>query len=247
MKTTLRKWWWLFILASVALALGFVAWANDSLPAMPQALDALKSDSQVLVETTPWLAFRPASGSPSTGVIFYPGGKVNPRAYAPAIRQIASQGYLAVIVPMPLNLAVLAPGKAVQVMAAYPEIAHWVIGGHSLGGAMAAHFVKQNPGLMEGLFFWAAYPASSDDLSGTQIKVVSIYGNLDGLATGAKIYASRALLPADTVWVPVEGGNHAQFGWYGDQPGDNPAEISREKQQQIAVQAVLDSLKTIVK
>ncbi len=163
------------------------------------------------------------------------------------MHQIAAQGYLAVIVPMPLNLAVLAPGKASQVMAAYPEIKDWIIGGHSLGGSMAANYVKQNPTLLDGLFFWAAYPASGDDLSQETIKVVSVSGSLDGLATPDKIEASRVLLPTDTIWIPIEGGNHAQFGWYGDQPGDNPAEISRAEQQKIAIQAVLDLLNSVTK
>ena len=73
-------------------------------------------------------------------MIFYPGGRVDPRSYAPAARAIAAQGYLAVITPMPLNLAVFTPGRAAQVIAAYPEIHTWAIGGHSLGGAMAANF-----------------------------------------------------------------------------------------------------------
>jgi hypothetical protein len=250
MNLSHRKWRWLLLIVPAALALmalGFVIWASDSLQPMPEALAALESDGQVQVLTEPWLEFRPLNGSPSTGVIFYPGGKVDPRSYAPPMHQIAAQGYLAVIVPMPLNLAVLAPGKASQVMAAYPEIKHWVIGGHSLGGSMAAHFAKQNPTLEDGLYFWAAYPASSDDLSQQDINVVSISGSLDGLATEEKIDASRVYLPADTIWIPIAGGNHAQFGWYGDQPGDNPAEISREEQQQIAIQAVLDFLKLISK
>jgi hypothetical protein len=247
MKKLFRKWWWLFILVPAALGLGFVVWASNSLQPMPVALAALQSDSQVQVKTEPWLEFRPVNETPSAGVIFYPGGKVDPRAYAPLMHQIAAQGYLAVIVPMPLNLAVLAPGKASQVIAAYPEIKHWVIGGHSLGGAMAAHFVKQIPALLDGLFFWAAYPSSGDDLSKESIKVVSISGSLDGLATPEKIEASRVLLPADTTWIPIEGGNHAQFGWYGDQPGDNPAEISRVEQQKIAIQAVLDLLMSVSK
>jgi hypothetical protein len=247
MKKLFRKWWWLLFLVPTVLGLGFVVWASDSLQPMPVALVALQSDNQVQVQTEPWLEFRPMNETPSAGVIFYPGGKVDPRAYAPPMHQIAAQGYLAVIVPMPLNLAVLAPGKASQVMAAYPEIKDWIIGGHSLGGSMAAHFVKQNPTLLDGLFFWAAYPASGDDLSQTNIKVVSVSGSLDGLATPDKIYASRVLLPADTLWIPIEGGNHAQFGWYGDQPGDNSAEISRAEQQRIAIQAVLDLLKSVIK
>jgi hypothetical protein len=246
LKKILRKWWLLLILALVALGVGFVVWANNSLGPMPEALNALQSDDLVQVQETPWLIFRPTNGSPDTGVIFYPGGKVDPRSYAPPMHEIASQGYLAVIVPMPLNLAVMAPNKASQVIAAYPEITHWVIGGHSLGGSMAAYFVKRNPGLLAGLFFWAAYPASNDDLSDFSIHVLSVYGTLDGLATKDDIDASHALLPANTIWMPIEGGNHAQFGWYGDQPGDNPATISRETQQQIAIQAVLDLLQALV-
>jgi hypothetical protein len=247
LKTFLRKWWWLILLVPLALGFGFVIWASASLQPMPEALAALQSDNLVQVQTVPWLEFRPLDKSPDTGVIFYPGGKVDPRAYAPPMHRLASQGYLAVIVPMPLNLAVFAPGKASQVMADYPEIKYWIIGGHSLGGSMAAHFVKQNPTRLAGLFFWAAYPASSDDLSQQNLKLVSISGSLDGLATKDKIDASRVLLPADTNWIVIEGGNHAQFGWYGDQPGDNPAEITREEQQNIALQAVLDLLKTVVK
>jgi pimeloyl-ACP methyl ester carboxylesterase len=247
MKSFLRKWWWLIIIVPLALIAAFVMWANNSLQPMPEAQAALQSDELVQVQTEPWLEFRPIHGSTSSGVIFYPGGKVDPRAYAPPMHQVAAQGYLAVIVPMPLNLAVFAPGKAAQVITAHPEIQHWIIGGHSLGGAMTANFVKKNPSLVDGLFFWAAYPGSGDDLSQQAIKVVSVSASLDGLATPDKIDASRALLPPDTGWIVIEGGNHAQFGWYGDQPGDNPAEISREEQQRMAVQAVLDLLKAVAR
>jgi len=69
---------------------------------------------------------------------------------------------------------------------------------------MAASFTRKNPAQLDGLFLWAAYPAESDDLSGQEIKVVSIYGTLDGLMTSAEVEASRALLPADTTWTPIE-------------------------------------------
>jgi hypothetical protein len=246
MKTFLRKWWWLILIVPIALLAGFLIWANNSLQPMPEALAAMESDEQVQVQTEPWLEFSPTDRSPSTGVVFYPGGKVDPRAYAPPMHELAAQGYLAVIVPMPLNLAVFAPGKAAQVLTAHPEIQHWIIGGHSLGGAMTANFVKKNPSSVDGLFFWAAYPGSGDDLSQQNIQVVSVSASLDGLATPEKIDASRALLPADTGWIVIEGGNHAQFGWYGDQPGDNPAQISREEQQQFAIQAILDLIKTVI-
>jgi pimeloyl-ACP methyl ester carboxylesterase len=143
---------------------------------------------------------------------------------------------------MPLHLAVFGAERASQVQAAFPEVQHWAIGGHSLGGAMAARSAYRHPGTVEGLVLWAAYPAASDDLSSQDLAVASIYGTQDGLATGEKIAASHPLLPADTHWVAIEGGNHAQFGWYGPQQGDNPATISREVQQQQVVAATLDLL-----
>ena len=92
---------------------------------------------------------------------------------------------------------------------------------------------------------WAAYPASNDVLSTSRLKVVSIYGSLDGLATREKIDASRMLLPADTTWVAIQGGNHAQFGWYGAQSGDNAATISCQDQQTQIIQATVTLLESI--
>jgi hypothetical protein len=42
--------------------------------------------------------------------------------------------------------------------------------------------------------------------------------------------------------VIIPGGNHAQFGDYGEQRGDPPATIGRGEQQDIAVGAILDFL-----
>jgi hypothetical protein len=234
---------WIGILLGVVIILGlgftgFLLWAENPYTAMPEAIASLESDAQVQVETDPWITFTPQDQAPSTGFIFYPGGLVEAEAYAPAAREIAENGYLVVITPMPLHLAVLNSGAAAEVMAAHPEIENWAIGGHSLGGSMAAAFTDQNPDI-DGLVFWAAYPADSNDLSAQEISVSSIYGTSDGLATPEKVLAAKPLLPADTTWVPIAGGNHAQFGWYGVQDGDNPATISREEQQSQIVEATL--------
>jgi len=77
------------------------------------------------------------------------------------------------------------------------------------------------------------------------VRVVSISASFDGLATPEKIDASRPLLPADTVWVTIQGGNHAQFGWYGPQPGDDPAAISRETQQAQIIEATVEFLESL--
>ncbi len=192
------KTWKKILLAVVAViavvliigVVGFVIWGNTPLGPMPEALIALESDANVAVVTDPWLSFMPTQEAKNTGLIFYPGGRVDPRSYAPMARAIAEEGYPVVIVPMPLNLAVFGIGRAADVMAAYPEVEHWVIGGHSLGGAMAASFIHDNPGQMDGLFFTAAYPSGSADLSGfTDLRVTSVSATEDGLATPDKIDA----------------------------------------------------------
>lgn len=229
----------------VVLVIGFVIWGYTPAKPMPEAFTALQSNPPVIITSGKWLTFQPADGQITTGFIIYPGGHVDYRAYAPAARAIALQGYLVVIVPMPLNLAVFSPGAAAAVIAAYPGILHWAVGGHSLGGSMAANFAKTHPGAVQGLVLWASYPASSDDLTLSRLKVLSISGTLDGLSTPAKIKASHTLLPADTTFFAIQGGDHAQFGWYGLQPGDNPAGISREIQQVQIVQATVDFLKLL--
>jgi pimeloyl-ACP methyl ester carboxylesterase len=251
MANTLKRWWWLFLLLALAAILtplalfGVAAWALAPSGPMPEALPALQSDTRVQVSTEPWLAFRPQGTQWAVGLVFYPGARVDPRAYAPAARAIAAQGYTVVITPMPLNLAVLAPDRATEVIAAYPEVRRWAIGGHSLGGAMAARYAHGHSSAVQGLVLWASYPDTSDDLSTQRLAVVSIYGTRDGLSTVDKVNASRRLLPPGTRWAPIEGGNHAQFGWYGPQQGDNEATIGREAQQQQVVAATLDLLATL--
>jgi hypothetical protein len=232
------------ILLIVGLA-AFVFWGLNPAPPMDEALAAMESTETVSVQSGRWLVFQPAQGTPTRGLILYPGGHVDARAYAPAAHQIAGNGFLVVIVPMPLNLAVLGINEGGEVMAAYPAINQWVIAGHSLGGSMAANYADSHPGALAGIVLWASYPAKGDDLSDQAIEALSIYGTQDGLATQDDIQASQPLLPQDTIWLPIEGGNHGQFGWYGPQSGDNQPTISREDQQEKVVRATLDFLKKI--
>ena len=242
----LKKRWWLVVLGILLVAIiGFVAWGSIIPAPMQEAIAAMQSDEQVTVTTKPWLVFQPNQQIPTTGFIIYPGGRVDPRAYTPQAHAIAGKGYLVVIVPMPLNLAVFGSGRASSVILSYPNIKNWVIGGHSLGGSMAALYADNHQDQIKGLVLWASYPASSNDLSTSTIKVTSIYATQDGLATQDKIDTSRKLLPANTTWIQIVGGNHAQFGWYGLQSGDNSASISRAEQQAEVIQSTLDLLNSV--
>jgi len=245
MRRGLRIFLSLISLLLILLIAGFVVWGETPARPMPEALAALQSDGQVTVSTENWLVFTPANTMPITGIILYPGARVDYRSYAPAAHQIAARGYLVVITRMPLNLSIFDVNAAQEVQAAYPQIKHWVIGGHSLGGAMAATYAKTHPDTVQGLALWAAYPASNVDLSSSMLHIVSIFGSKDGLATLEKINNSRQLLPADTTWVKIDGGNHAQFDWYGDQAGDNPACITRADQQDQLTAAMLRLLESM--
>lgn len=217
---------------------------GSSLPAEPLVEPYLESSETVLVTQDGWISFRPQDQAPSVGFIFYPGGNVDHLAYAPPLYEIASQGFLVVGVSMPFDLAVFAPNKAQDVIEAYPEIGSWVIGGHSLGGAMAARFVYQNPGVVDGLVFWAAFPSDSNSLAETDLRVLSLFGTSDGVAPLRRIERRFDLLPENTIYIAIEGANHAQFGFYGSQNRDNPAQISRQEQQAQAIRATVDFLKS---
>jgi hypothetical protein len=234
------------------------AQTEDIRLAMPEALEAMESDLRVdvsTVEVAEWeegsnfyFAFEPKHASPTIGFIFYPGGLVDPRAYAPPARAIAEKGYLVVIVKMIADLAVFSADRADRIISDYSGIKTWAIGGHSIGGSFACYYAQKHTDTIDGVVLWAAWPPEGYSLRDTDLKAISMYGTKDGHPE--EIKAGAELLPADTPFVVIEGGNHTQCGYYWDgvnedyvQPGDNPADISREQQQRIMVQSTLDFLK----
>lgn len=233
------------ILILLLAILGFVVWAETPLGPAPEGLTALESDASVNVSQEDFITFQPLDvDAPSVGIIFYPGGRVDARSYAVLCRALAEQGFLVVLVPVRLNLAFFDINAAQPVFAAYTQIKHWVVAGHSLGGVAAALFVGDQP-QVEGLIFLASYPAD-DSLKNGNLHVLSIYGSND-MAGEQKFLDTSVLNPANTQYVIIEGGNHAQFGDYGPQPGDNEATISRAEQQSQTVLAIVDFLASIFK
>lgn len=250
MRVNLKKWLrkvFISILVLISLgAAGFIGWASFPSQAQEEALLALQSDSSVKIESYSFGAvFTPTSGKVGTGLILYPGGHVDWRSYSLTANDIASKGFLVIIAKMPFNLAVFAPNSAGDIITAYPQIGIWAVGGHSLGGVMAAEFAATHPESVNGLILWASYPAESNDLSQSSLAVLSISASQDGLTTPNKIDHSRALLPANTRWAIIQGGNHAQFGAYGDQQGDGVALISAIEQRNQIVELTCGFLATL--
>lgn len=161
------------------------------------------------------------------GFIFYPGAKVEEEAYGPLMREIAAGNFFCVLVRMPGRLAVLGSGAAEDVMSAYPEIGEWYLGGHSLGGAMAAGYAAEHAEALSGLVLLAAYSAKPLPEG---LPVLSVYGSRDGVLNMEKYEECRGNLPGTAEEYVIEGGNHAGFGWYGEQKGDGRAEITPQEQ-----------------
>lgn len=212
---------------------------------MPEALAAMESTETVTVADGRPITFTPVEVT-SSGLVIYPGALVEPRSYAPAAHALANSGVFVAIVPMPLSFAILGSNRADGVIKDHPEVTDWVIAGHSLGGVMAARYAANHLETVGGLALWGAYPEDGVDLSSWSGVTTSIFGTLDGLTTVSDIEESRVRLPTDAAFVAVEGGNHAYFGWYGDQHGDNPATIEREQQQQIVVDGTAAVIRAVV-
>ena len=169
------------------------------------------------------LIFTPQTSSVTTGFIFYPGGKVEHTAYIPLMRALARLGVFCIIEKMPFNLAVFDVNAADEAVEKYTQITKWYIGGHSLGGAMAASYAKGNATALQGVVLLAAY--STENLQNSGLRVLSIYGDKDGVMDRKKYQSNLANLPADYTEQIIAGGNHAYFGMYGQQKGDGVATV----------------------
>ena len=231
------------IVASVlAVAVfGVLIWLRP-LGATQRALDALADGPGVdVTESATRIALRPAGGVSQTGLVFYPGAKVDARAYAAILRPLAEAGHPVVIVKLPFGIAFADPDAAAGVIGSEDGVSRWVVAGHSLGGTVAARFAGGRHRGVTGLLLWASYPASSiRDRTG--LAVTSVSATEDGLATPGDIAASRADLPPGTRFVAVRGAVHADFGDYGAQSGDGTRTIPHEEAQRQIVAASLRML-----
>jgi hypothetical protein len=177
------------------------------------------------------------------GFIFYPGGKVEYTAYTPLMEACASKGMLCALVEMPFNLAVLDMDAAEGIQEKYPEIDNWYIGGHSLGGSMAAAYLGDNAEDYEGLILLGSY--STEDLSDDNVTVLSIYGSEDKVLNYENYEKCETNLPEDYQEVIIEGGCHAYFGMYGAQDGDGTPAITNEEQICDTAKIIAQVMKTV--
>ena len=223
-----RKKWLLaggIVLLVVAILAGAVFWyVSDYYRADDIALEVLARDNTITVQDN--LTVLSPTYPTDTAIIFYPGAKVEAEAYLPLLDQIRQTGVTCILVHMPFHMAIFDANAAEEVMAQFPEIQHWYMAGHSMGGAMASQFAAEHPDQVDGLILMGAYIYGDYPDEDT----LTIYGSLNQSVEDHIDYTENI--------VEIEGGNHTQFGNYGPQKGDLPAAISAEEQQKQTVEAI---------
>lgn len=171
-----------------------------------------------------------------TGLIFYPGGKIEADSYIPLMTACADKDIFCVIAKMPFNLAVFDTDAADAIINEYPQIDKWYIAGHSLGGSMAAKYAAENTDKISGLILLGSY--STADLTSTDIEVLSIYGSEDKILNKNNYNKYKTNLPDNTEELIIDGGCHAFFGVYGIQNGDGTATVTNEEQIRITAEKI---------
>lgn len=201
-------------------------YVSDYYKADDTVLGVMKSDNTLRVQRN--LTILSPDMPSNTALIFYPGAKVEHTAYIPILEKLRQNGITCVLIKMPFNMAIFDPNAADKVFGELPGIKNWYIGGHSMGGAMASSYAGNHKDKVKGLILLGAYIYG--DVSPRD--ALTIYGTLNANLEDNINYTENIVI--------IEGGNHAQFGNYGEQRGDPPATISREEQQDIAVKAILN-------
>lgn len=223
MNRALRVTAWV-VAVVVLLAVVFLVYANIVMQGTRSAALQVWRDDRVSVrDAGDSVVMTPTGQSDDKGIVFIPGAKVDPYAYLATFRQVVASGTTVVITKPTLNLAFFDTRPLSTFEAHAPKIRTWAVGGHSLGGVRACQLAKD----ADGLLLLGSYCAN--DISRSYIQVLSVSGSRDGLSTPAKVQAARHLLPSNATTVEVQGANHADFGAYGDQPGDRTATISRDE------------------
>ncbi|SHI94234.1 alpha/beta hydrolase [Desulfosporosinus lacus] len=244
-RKLLRKIWILCgIIFTILLFVSFQAKGVDK--TLLQSNDAVK-----VVNDSIKIEFTPLKDLNTSALLFYPGGLVDPKAYVPLARKISENGYKVIIVKLPFRIAFLESQKnelfslSKELIQRYDEVNHWIVAGHSRGGALAAEFVKDENKLMDGLILMGTTHPKEFDLSNLNIDVTKILATNDGLASEKENIEYANNLPAHTNWVKIEGGNHSQFGYYSFQIGDNKATISRDEQQILLANSIIQVLQRV--
>ncbi|MGX7111473.1 alpha/beta fold hydrolase [Gemella cuniculi] len=228
-KNIFKKIIYVTIVLGLTGLVAFVIYASSYYKADENVSRLIKTE-QIVVENDS-IKLIPKIHQKNIGIIFYPGAKVEYTSYLPMLNKLKENGYTVISLKMPFNMAIFGKNKANEIYDNHPNIKHWYIAGHSMGGAMASSYASAHQDKIEGLILLGAYPYGDYPLN----KTLTIYGTLNTSVAEKINYTENV--------VKIDGGNHAQFGNYGKQKGDAEAHISPEEQQNETVSTIIDFIK----
>ena len=240
---------WITIGLTLTAILGI--WSLVAFRSAPEGRVAIRSDGSVDVrrEGGVWSFVPTLRGAPPRpGLVFFPGGLVDPVAYAPLARAVASAGFPAFIVELPRRGAFggaddpSIDARLAALLATPTTPRRWIAAGHSRGAVIASRIAAEGRRGLAGLVLIGTTHPRDVDLAALALPVTKVVGTRDGLARPHVVEANRAKLPRATRWIRVEGGNHSQFGWYGFQPGDRRATMAASEQRARMINAVIAML-----
>ncbi|MBR8741764.1 alpha/beta hydrolase [Nocardiopsis sp. MG754419] len=211
--------------------LAFLGWALTPYRAEAEPLARAEGDPAVEVSRgEDSVVLTPTAEPSGTGIVFYPGARVEPDAYVASWAPVVAATGVTVVVPhVRLHLALLDQARAESAVREAPDVDTWYLGGHSMGGAFAAQHLGGGDSDTDwtGLVLWASYAVDSAELAAREdLRVLSVAGGRDEVLPPAEIEERRSALPADALMVTIEDMNHAQFGAYGEQSGDGEPQAS---------------------
>jgi dienelactone hydrolase len=190
-----------------------------------------------------YLAFTAKNSDRRERVVIFPGCPVEAAAYAPLARSLAVRGLTAMVIKIPYRCAPFTSHAATlttrtrNVLDSCSACA-WTIVGHSRGARHALDLVAAMPQRFARLVLLGSTHPRERDFSEVSVPVMKAVATNDGVAPVVASEANRRLLPASVRWEVIEGGNHAQFAYYGFQLFDGRATISREEQHVQVVMAI---------
>ena len=236
------------LLLIVVGLLGYgIAWAQPFVfrpalvPGQDAITDAASARARVSLDDVGGrvLSIRPETSDGDLLLVLYPGGLVRPQAYEWLGRALAEQSVQTVIPEFFADLAVTGKDRADALIAHYAAGRTVVIGGHSLGGAMAADYASRHADKLSGLILLAAYPAGGIDLTGTTFASLALMGENDQVAAASAVRGGLAQLSPTSILEVIPGSVHAFFGRYGPQAGDGMPSVDRASAEQAIIERVV--------
>lgn len=220
--------------AIVVIGVACFAYLSIYTPAQDVTVEAFANSGRAKVSKFDGGYFVDGKGD-KTALVFYPGAKIDSKAYLPMMKKLADGGIDCFLLEVPMHMAIFDMNAADRITDNY-SYDTWILSGHSMGGIAAAKYACDHDNV-DGVVLLSSYPTSQLPES---TALLSIYGTEDNVLELKAYEESKKYFPSNSTEVVLDGGNHSQFGNYGDQTGDGTATISGEEQQSKTAKAILD-------